>query len=139
MIPQRAPGAHVRDRTLDPRPRAVLRDPMRDLEFHAAFNAASCYVRDPDFRVDFNTGYGNPCGVCCAVPGTSNECGISRGIQAVREHRDLLSNMEMMRKDAAGNAVTAQSAIDAINLTAAAMESLFDATTVAKTHVGLKE
>ena len=46
--------------------------------------------------------------------------------------------MEMMRKDAAGNAVTAHSAIDAINLTAAAMESLFDATTVAKTHVGLK-
>ena len=47
--------------------------------------------------------------------------------------------MELMRKDEAGNAVTAQSAIDAINLTAAAMESLFDATTVGKKHVGLKE
>ena len=47
--------------------------------------------------------------------------------------------MGMMRKDEAGYAVTAQSAIGAINLTAAAMESLYDATTVAKTHVGLKE
>ena len=63
---------------------------------------------------------------------------IHGGIQAVREHRDLLSNMDLMRKDEAGNAVTAQSAIDTINLTAAAMESLYDSTTVAKTHVGLK-
>ena len=55
-------------RKLDPRPRVVLRGPTRDLEFLAAFNAASCYVRDPDFRVDFNTGYGIPCGVACAVP-----------------------------------------------------------------------
>ena len=47
--------------------------------------------------------------------------------------------MEMMRKDEAGKAVTPQSAIDATNVTAAAMESLFDYTTVAKTHVGLKE
>ena len=75
--------------------------------------------------------------VRCLVRRTS--AGFPRGIQAVREHRDLLSNMELMRKDEAGNAVTAQSAIDAINLTAAAMESLYDATTVAKTHVGLKE
>ena len=75
--------------------------------------------------------------VRCLVRRTS--AGFPRGIQAVREHRDLLSNMELMRKDEAGNAVTAQSAIDAINLTAAAMESLYDSTTVAKTHVGLKE
>ena len=47
--------------------------------------------------------------------------------------------MEMLRKDEAGKAVTPQSAIDAINLTAAAMENLFDSTTVAKTHVRLKE
>ena len=55
-------------RKLDPRPRVVLRGPTRDLEFLAAFNAASCYVWDPDIRVDFNTGYGIPCGVACAVP-----------------------------------------------------------------------
>ena len=75
--PGSARGPYVRDRTLDPRPRAVLRGPTRDLEFLAAFNAASCYVWDPDICVDFNTGYGIPCGVPCAVPGTSNECGSS--------------------------------------------------------------
>ena len=72
-VPHEAPMCGIRK--LDPRPRVVLRGPTRDLEFHAGFNAASCYVWDPEFRVDFNTGYGIPCGVPCAVPGTSNECG----------------------------------------------------------------
>ena len=79
----------VRDRTLDPRPRAVLRGPTRDLEFHAGFNAASCYVWDPEFRVDFNTGYGIPCGVPCAVPGTSNECGGSTYDPLSRREHEL--------------------------------------------------
>ena len=57
----------------------------------------------------------------------------------MRDHRDLLSNMETLRKDEADNAATTQGAIDAINLTAAAMESLYDSSTVAKTHLGLKE
>ena len=50
---------------------------MRDLAVHADFNQVSCCVRDPEFRVGFNSGFGIPCRVPCAVPGTSNECGSS--------------------------------------------------------------
>ena len=112
---------------------------MRDLEFHAAFNAGPATYGNPNSVWTSTPEMGSHAGfaVWCLVRRTS--AGFPRGIQAVREHRDLLSNMEMMRKDEADNAVTAQRAIDAINLTAAAMESLYDATTVAKTHVGLKE
>ena len=47
--------------------------------------------------------------------------------------------METLRIDGAGNAVTPHMAVDAINITAVAMESLWDSSTVAKTHLGLKE
>ena len=54
-------------------------------------------------------------------------------------HRDNLNNIETLRKDFHGNAATPYLAADAINLTAVAMESLWDSCTVAKTHLGLKE
>ena len=62
---------------------------MRDLAFHAYFNAVSCSVRDPEFRVDFNTGFVIPCLVPCAVPGMSHGCGSSAWDPLSRRKHEL--------------------------------------------------
>ena len=64
---------------------------------------------------------------------------MSRGIQAVRNRQENLNNMETMRQDRNGRNLTTMAAVEEINETAKDMEALYDASTVAKTHLGLKE
>ena len=47
--------------------------------------------------------------------------------------------METMRQDSNGANLTTMGAVEEINRTASAMEVLYDANTVAKTHLGLRE
>ena len=47
--------------------------------------------------------------------------------------------METMRQDRNGGNLTTMAAVEEINETAKDMEALYDASTVAKTHLGLKE
>ena len=64
---------------------------------------------------------------------------VARGIQAVRNRQENLNNMETMRQDRNGRNLTTMAAVEEINETAKDMEALYDASTVAKTHLGLKE
>ena len=52
---------------------------------------------------------------------------------------DLLADFEMLQKDAAGKPLTATTAINAINDTAKAMETLYDSVKTAQTHLKLKD
>ena len=64
---------------------------------------------------------------------------VAREIQAVRSRQENLNNMETMRQDRNGGNLTTMGAVEEINETAKDMEALYDAGTVAKTHLGLKE
>ena len=64
---------------------------------------------------------------------------VTREMQAVRSRQENHNNMETMRQDRNGGNLTTMGAVEEINETAKDMEALYDASTVAKTHLGLKE
>ena len=51
---------------------------------------------------------------------------------------EILSDMEVLKKDEFDRPITARSAITAIEQTAKTMESMYQSTTTAKTHLQLK-
>ena len=83
-------------------------------------------------------GCGTPCPTL--TPPTAAEAHIvTREMQAVRARRETLNNMETMRQDRNGDKLTTMGAVDEISEAATDTEALYDATAVAKTHLGLKE
>ena len=50
-----------------------------------------------------------------------------------------MNTMETMRQDSNGANLTTMGTVEEINRTATAMEALYDANQVAKTHLGLRE
>ena len=64
---------------------------------------------------------------------------VTREMQAVRSRQENLNNMETTRQDRNGGNLTTMGAVEEINESATDMEALYDASTVAKTHLGLKE
>ena len=69
----------------------------------------------------------------------NQERGRFRQSAAVRNRRETLNTMETMRQDSNGANLTTMGAVEEINRTATAMEALYDANQVAKTHLGLRE
>ena len=58
--------------------------------------------------------------------------------QAVKKNMEILSDMEVLKKDEFDRPITPASAITAIEQTAKTIESMYQSTTTAKTHLQLK-
>ena len=99
---------------------------VRDLARHPAFNAwLNTWMRHPVSQPH--------------PPPAAEEHIVMKEMQAVRARRETLNNMETVRQDRNGCKLTITGAVDEINETATDMEALYDATSVAKTHLGLNE
>ena len=57
----------------------------------------------------------------------------------MKKKMEILSDMEMLHTDENGRRLTANSAVNAINDTAKAMEALHQSLTTAKTHLQCKD